>query len=461
MGLSLKIIIFLTLLLVAVLFLVIYLRREISNRDRGLIFLCLVVVLGGVYAAISDFYQKKDAIISFNREINFQGIVVDSYQRDNWQKLTVEIQAPYQGNVLINLPTHPLVKYGDLIDFNGFIKKPEDKGYADYLLKDNIYGVADRPAASLVGQRQKSIIRSFLFGIKDKVIAKFDAALNPKEAALLSGLMVGEQSGFSSQFREAMSKSGTTHLVALSGYNISIIVIGMFYIFGYFMGRRSTFILIILAIVGFVLMTGAEASVVRAATMGLIALLAYQVDRIYSVRNAIVLTAFLMTIINPRVLYFDTGFQLSFLALLGIVYLKPSIERFLYLRKEEGFLSWREIFLTTLSAQLIVAPLLILKFGTFSPLSLVANLLILTLVPLTMGLGFILAALGFIFSNLSLFFGWFVKLPLSYEIFIIEFFGKINVLSIGYLGVFLAVIYYLAVIGFVFYIRYFKAERVK
>ena len=134
-----------------------------------------------------------------------------------------------------------------------------------------------------------------------------------------------------------MAKSGTTHLVALSGQNITIIVIAISSFFGFFARRKSVFWLTLLIIIFFVLMTGAEASVVRAAVMGGIILLAKQIGRVHSIRNAIAAAAFIMILYNPKIFRFDVGFQLSFMALLGIVYLSPAIRKFLKMKEEDGF----------------------------------------------------------------------------------------------------------------------------
>ena len=112
---------------------------------------------------------------------------------------------------------------------------------------------------------------------------------------------------------------------------------------------------------------------------------------------------------------FDLGFQLSFAALLGIVYLRPAIGNLLRAGARSGdfaanggLLNWRENALTTVSAQLAVLPILMVNFGTFSPLSFPANVLILGIMPVTMALGFAAAAAGFVSYHLALFFGWIV-----------------------------------------------------
>ena len=128
-----------------------------------------------------------------------------------------------------------------------------------------------------------------------------------EEAAFLSGLTLGERSDFSPEFKEALQTSGTTHLVALSGYNVSIVIVATMALLTSFLKRRIAFIVAFIFLVAFVLMTGAEASVVRAAIMGALVVIATESGRIFNPRNAITLAGLLMVLINPKVLVFDAG----------------------------------------------------------------------------------------------------------------------------------------------------------
>ncbi len=385
----------------------------------------------------------------FGEKIDFQGVVMKYPEKGDTQKLTVKLQPPYSGRVLVETQRYPEFDYGDLIGFKGKIKKPDDSGYANYLAKEGISGTVSFPGTELTAKNRDSTMKAALFKLREKLILIFQKTLPSEKAAFLAGITLGERAEFSKEFKEAMSSSGTTHLVALSGYNITVIVMAAFVFFNSFLRRRLTFFLTVLAIFGFVLMTGAEASVVRAAVMGFIALLAAQAGRVYSARNAIVLAALFMVLINPKVLYFDVGFQLSFFALVGIVYLLPAVKEFFKLSEDPGFLSWKENFLLTFSAQAFVLPVLVLNFGKFSPVSLLANILILEAVPLTMAFGFITGFLGFFSHYLALVFSWFADLMLSYEVFIIKFFGQWSVFQISAFGVILAAIYYLALTCFI------------
>ncbi|NCO15351.1 hypothetical protein COW77_01795 [Candidatus Wolfebacteria bacterium CG18_big_fil_WC_8_21_14_2_50_39_7] len=447
-GLNFIIIIMATILMAAIFLFIGYLRK--IPRIFWLTGLCLFIIIGAFYYFWWNSYQIKNLNIIFDEKINFQGLVVKNPEQGNQQKLVVTFQPPYSGKVLIKLRSYPSFDYGDLINFEGIIKRPDSQSYAAYLAKDSIFGIVDYPKTELIAKNQGSVIKSQLFKLKEKLISNFQKTLSAEKSAFLAGITLGERTEFSQEFKEAMAKSGTTHLVALSGYNITIIVLVIAAFFSRFLSRKITFVLTILAIFGFVLMTGAEASVVRAAIMGFIALLASQVSRLYSIRNAIVLAAFFMVLVNPRVLYFDVGFQLSFAALLGIVYLGPAIQKFFRIKEEGGFLGWRKNFLTTTSAQLAVAPLLIINFNQFSLTALIANILILEVIPPTMFLGFLLGAMGFFSTALAIILSWFINLFLVYELTLINVFAKIS-LPITKIGISGIIIYYLIMVGFIVY----------
>ncbi|HDH31716.1 MAG TPA: ComEC family competence protein [Candidatus Wolfebacteria bacterium] len=432
--------------------------RKIERKLFWFAGLSLFIIVGALYYFVDD-YRSRNINITFDQKISFEGIVTRNPARGNQQKLTIELQPPYSGRVLVKLKNYPSFNYGDLISFEGQIKKPEKGSYANYLAKDKIFGTISYPKTNFISSGHGSKIKSTLFSLKERTVSNFQKVLPAENAAFLSGITLGERAEFSKEFKEAMSKSGTTHLVALSGYNITILVVAIAYILSSFVSRRLVFWLTLLIIIGFVIMTGAEASVVRAAVMGGIILLAKRANRLYSFRNAIAIAGFLMVLENPKVLSFDIGFQLSFMALLGIVYLRPAIQKFFKFSEKPGFLLWKENFLTTFSAQLFVLPLLVLYFGNFSPISLLSNILILSVIPLTMTLGFIIGFLGFIHYYFSLIFGWLTNLLLSYETFVIKFLGELNILQINSLSVPLVITYYFILIVFILYARRLPKPR--
>ncbi len=416
--------------------------------------LALLVLVGALYYTW-DNIRFQSARVPFVETTTFTGIIIDDpTPRGTAQEVVVELEPPYSGRVLLKVPRYPELRYGDRLAVTGTVEAPFPDGYARYLAKERVSGIATYPEVEVTGHGGGALLKTKLFDLKHRVIGVFQRVLPAREAALLSGLTVGERSEFTQEFREAMQRSGTTHLVALSGYNITIVAWAAMGLLLYFLSRRLAFLGAVLVIAGFVAMTGAEASVVRAAVMGFLVLLSREIGRTYDFRNAITLAALLMVFANPKVLAFDIGFQLSFLALLGIVYLRPAIARLLRLSEEPGFLSWRDNLLTTASAQLAVAPVVITQFGGFSPTSLLANVLVLEPVPLTMGLGFVTGALGLVSYHASLVTGWLAWVLLRFEILVIEFFARISIPIGVTMSWVVLTAYYLLLVAFVIYVRH-------
>ncbi|MEK7506143.1 MAG: ComEC/Rec2 family competence protein [Patescibacteria group bacterium] len=429
-----------------------------SRRFFWIAGLSAFIAIGALYSAADD-RNFTEKYIPTGEKLNFQGLVVNNpAPRGNSRNLY--IQTKFSGvevKILVNAPRYPEFHYGDLISVNGAVKKPElgglpaQAGYAQYLAKEGISGIVSYPEVKLIAEDKGAPFKSFLFNLKNSTVDNFGEILPVEEAAFLSGLTLGERSDFSPEFKVAMQISGTTHLVALSGYNVSIVIVAAMALLASFLKRRTAFIVAFIFLVAFVLMTGAEASVVRAAIMGALVVVATESGRIFNPRNAITLAGLLMVLINPKVLVFDAGFELSFLALIGIVYLKPALEELFNLPvggKKETF-SWRENLLMTGSAQLMVLPILIQNFGNFSPISLISNVLVLELIPYTMMLGFAVAVLSGISHYLALIAGWFVWPLLKVETGLIEFFGNFNLSLSVSLGWIFIVAYYLAIATFI------------
>ena len=376
----------------------------------------LVVLFGFFYY---NFYiVLVDQRIPFDRKVAFQGIVISDPQYGaKAQEFDIDLQEPWSGSVHIYADNYPEYHYGDLLELSAsktgaISKSPTGKTISGF------------PKIKIIGENNGSPFKAALFKIKDSLVDNLQKVLSPEKSALASGVLLGARAEFSDEFKDAMKKSGTTHIVALSGYNISIIGVVLSSLLSYFFRRSVSFYISVFAIIAFVLMTGAEPSAVRAAFMGVIALVAEKSSRVYSFRNAITISASIMLLLNPRLLVFDVGFELSFLALLGIVYIEPLIKKLFKLnRRDEWSSGWRKNMLQTLSAQIAVAPVALYVFGYLSPFALFANLLILEFIPLTMLLALIVAVSGSVSYGLSLAIGWILSSLLGYEIFIINFFS--------------------------------------
>jgi competence protein ComEC len=227
---------------------------------------------------------------------------------------------------------------------------------------------------------------------------------------------MGSTAEFTKGFLADLRASGTTHLVALSGSNVSGIIYTLMFVFTLVLPRKKIFWPAVFIITLFVLMTGAEASLVRAAIMNGIVLAGNHYERTGSIRNAIITAAFVMALWNPLTPAFDLGFQLSFAAIIGIAYLKPFIEKYSPWKNKD--------FLTAVSAQAAVMPVLALTVGHANPIAIIPNMLIVLAIPTTVGLGFAAGALGFVSTGLSFAPAWVANILLSYEMGVIHLFAR-------------------------------------
>jgi len=250
--------------------------------------------------------------------------------------------------------------------------------------------------------------------------------LFPGNAGVLAiGLVLGGSEGFSASVKTALVASGTSHLVAVSGYNISIITVIIFRFLRRLGGRNLAAGLSLVFLIVFPLLAGLTPSVFRAAIMGALYLVGRLLGRPRALLDALFVAALAMTLTNPYVLW-DVGFQLSFAATFGLIWAVPLAEYFSALLRRGGVVLQEVggVLTETLVAQLFTLPILLLAFGRVSLVAPLTNLLILPLVPAAMLL--VALALGgfFAWSYLGQFFAGAAKLLLDYFLALIEFFGQ-------------------------------------
>jgi len=411
-------------------------------------FLALGIIAGVFYYRAFEHVQINSVLIPFGAETEVLGLVIERELRPSSQRAVLELSDPWRGKIQITARRYPELNYGDVVAVNGTIE-PLAADRADYFLKNEIFGTMDFPDIAISDSGKGNSVKAALLNIKDRIVATFNKALPADKAALMSGIMLGHRSDFSKELTEQMQLSGTTHLTALSGYNIMVIVLAMAAITSRYFSKNISFFITATAIVLFVIMTGAEASIVRAAIMGVIASAGDRLQRLRSIDSSIMATAAAMTIFNPRLLVFDLGFQLSFLALLGIIYLKPAMKNF-FKSRQSGILAWRENAFTTAAAQLAVVPLILGTFGTFSLTALFANVLVLEAIPLTMALGFIIGGLGFLSQFLAGIAGLSASIFLGYALLVIDIFARFALpITVAAMPMAFVFLYYALLAGFI------------
>lgn len=421
-----------------------------KNSTRAVF--AIVGLIGSLY--VLWFNVRTNANLNIiSTPITIEGRVLRTGSAEKGQVFDLRtIKEKEELTVRVYARAFPRVRYGDVLIAEGVLR-PIEGDAAAYYRKEGIDALLMQPAIQVLRSGEGNKFLSVLFSVRDSIALKIQRFLPSEEATFLTGLLLGKSAGFSKAFKEKLSLTGTTHLVALSGYNVAIMASGIALLCGLFFSYGISFVISIIGIVAFVLMTGAEASVVRAGIMGVILLLAERTSRVYNVRNAIAAAATVMTIINPYVLTFDVGFQLSFVALLGIVYLKPALDWLLKLSPEAGVFGWRAIVTTTLAAQLAVLPIGLLYFEYASIISIIPNVLILVFIPTTMLLGIVLVGLSYVSHIISTVVAFAVRILVGYELAVINLFSKIPIgLHFKVTWVFVGT-YYAILLGFIWYFK--------
>ena len=367
-------------------------------------------------------------------------------------------------SLLAQVPKYPEYAYGDELEISCVAKAIENKDaefdYQMYMAKDGVLYQCD-PVKSeefngvnKIDENKGSLFLSNVLKVRQLFENNIRAVVPQPEGALADGLLFGGSSELSKEIQNDFSRTGMTHIVAVSGYNVTIIAQYLI-ILGIALGlwRKQATWFAIAGIILFVIMSGLPASAVRAGVMGGTLLWAMKNGRLANCENAIIFAAAVMLMLNPLLLRWDVGFQLSFLATLGIVLSSPFWEKS-FIKKHKA-LGISEIIAMSLSAQIFVLPIIAYNFHMTSLISLLANILILPIIPLSMLLVFLVSISGFIFAPLSLLLAWLAFVPLTYEIKIIhtlaEFpWASISVEKINTWWIF---IYYLIITGAIFYFR--------
>ncbi len=391
--------------------------------------------------------------------ISFSGVIIDDPQIDgNLTEFTILVKSldnltdSITGKILVKTRRYPAYQYGNVISVTGLVKQPYDSPtfkYSNYLSRFGVYSLMDYPEIVVTKPFDANWFLSFLYNLKNSFVAIINKILPEPAASFLAGLLFGIRQNMPDELLESFKTTGLTHIIALSGFNITIIA-GALMSWFKFLPRKIRFIFTIVAIISFVLLTGASPSVTRAAIMGILILWSGLVGRLSDVTISLLLTAGLMAWHNPKIVSYDVGFQLSFLATVGIIYFHPILVNFL-----PRWLGWIKEYLSpTLSALLFVTPVIVYNFSQISLIAPVANVLVLPLIPVSMALGFGAVVLGAIHLSLGSIAGLVAWVPLQLIIIIAQLLAQlplaswpINVNQPSWL-----VIYYLILISLTVYL---------
>jgi len=371
---------------------------------------------------------------------NSQEIIVDRL-KDQRNAATIP------GKLIAYVGTYPEHEICEKITMEGKITAPDNFDgfdYRTYLAIRNIYYAMYYPKVEVVGNC--GAIMSELSGGIRKYVYDLNRKIFPEpQSGIMNALILGIESDISEEVIDAFNKTGTRHLLAISGFNISIIAIVLMQLLLCLgLKRDKAFYFSSIGIILYLSLIESSSSSIRAGIMGELTLIAFKLGRLPSATNAIIFAACLMLLDNPYLLRYDIGFQLSFLAVMGLIFIYPKLDG--VFSKMKDILGMKSILLATLSAQIATLPILLSSFGSVSLLSVISNMLILPFAVAVMIGGFVVIFLGAFSIYLARILSWPIWLMIEYQVETIKYLSSFDIFAVKYdkLNYFLVVTYYIS-----------------
>jgi len=401
-----------------------------KKRSGRFFVLCLWMIVGMIFGGARYFVSEivfDDDVRYLNGGdgVRFEACISDEpdIRSDKSKYILSDIRVGdlnFSGDVLLNASKYPIYEYGHVVEGFGKFEAPgviDGFEYDKYLAVKGIYSIVNASSVRLLegecGNFFMKWIYRFKSGLNDRIFKLFPEP----HAGFVSGLLLGMRSGISKNLTLDFNETGLTHIVAISGYNITLVIIAVSALFS-FLSRKLKVVFAGIFIVLFVVLVGGGSSVVRAAVMGILGLFAVYSGRSRDVSAVLVFSAFAMNLWNPKLIVFDTGFQLSFLATMGLIYVSPKLKNF-SLRIPAAF-AIRENFTMTLSAQAFALPVILKAFGRISLICPIVNILVLPFIPFVMIFGFLAAVLN---SEILAFFCYVI---LDVVFFLVRLFAEVS-----------------------------------
>lgn len=384
----------------------------------------LFAVLGMLRSQASSLFPGEFAEF-LDKEITFAAKVIENPdKRQNNIQLVLQPEFARRGRVQVLTDRFSDFKYGDTLYISGVLKTPEpfdDFNYKEHLAAKGIYAVMRYPKIEFIEQGGFSILGT-VFRFKDRLQGVLYSSISFPQSTLLGAMILGDKRLLSDETKERLNRAGVRHITAVSGMHVVVLSGVLMSLFlGLGLWRYQSFLLTVILISLFIILTGLQASAIRAGIMGGMFLLGHVIHRQSISQRALIMAAAFMLFLNPKLLTHDIGFQLSFLAVFGIILFLPVLQRML--RAVPNALGARDILGMTFAAQLFTLPLLIHNFGYVSLISPLTNLLLVPFIPVLLSLGFLFLIAGVLLPPL----GFLLSFPIS--LLLLYFTGVIDAVS--------------------------------
>jgi competence protein ComEC len=451
-------------------------RINLPRNTLTLLLVSLAAALLGAGRYQLEVPPRGDSQIAWYNDANYEVLVTGTLIeppdiRDTYINLrlqTSELDAgrgpsKVRGLLLARVSANQDFHYGEILRLRGELRTPpsdEDFSYRDYLARQGIRSYMPRADATVLPGRGGNPVFRLIYALKEVSLKNVYRLFVDPEASLLAGILLGVDTGLPARLEQAFNDTGTSHIIAISGFNIAVIAGVFAFLFNRLLGARRGALAALAGITFYTFFVGADPSVVRAAIMGAVALLAVQVGRRQIGVNTLAFVAALMAAWNPMVLW-DVGFQLSVLATLGLILYggafmqaaRGFIDRHLRDSEARALASGVSQFVVlTFAAQLTTLPIVAYHFKQISLVSPIANAFIVPAQPAVMVLGGLALVVSLLVYPLAQLIAW-VAWPLTaYTIRVVEFFATIPqaVIYLGSFSLAFVLLFYIVLLAVTF-----------
>jgi competence protein ComEC len=442
-------------------------------RQRKAIILsaiCLIVFFGGAFCYQASLPPQDESHLSFynGHEVEIKGVIntdpevrdktthvrlsaTEIRQNEDWQEVS--------GDALLFVPRYPTYEYGDVLLVKGKLETPpelDDFDYKGYLANQGIYSTMLYPEIETLETGKGFKPLEWVYSLRNSLFQTLAKVMPEPQASLAQGIILGIRYNIPTEVKDNFASTGTAHLLAISGLHLSIMAgillsIGI-WLFG---RRRYTYIWLALGIIWlYALITGMQPPVIRGAIMASLFLTAELLGRQRTAITSLAFAAAIMVGVSPQMLW-DASFQLSFLAMAGLIFLAPpfqTVGRKLVNKTigEEGVgVSLAGIitdgFSVTLAATIAVWPVVAYYFGIVSLVGPLATFLALPALPVIIVAGALAGLVGLFALPIAQAIGWLTWLFTSYMLLVVNGLASLPISSIEVSPVdpVLIVVYYL------------------
>ncbi|HSX08594.1 MAG TPA: ComEC/Rec2 family competence protein [Candidatus Saccharimonadales bacterium] len=334
-----------------------------------------IFLLGGLLFRFFQFYHSNPTYHDGEEVSLVTTLQAEPLASSGGQKFS--FRTPVGQLISVTADADPQLHYGQIVTISGRLQS--------HSFEDGTSILSLYHPMIVVKKASTDPLSAFAHVIKSRTETLYNKALPQIPASLLMGIVFGSKEQFPANFWGDLQATGVLHVIAASGMNVTFVSAAMLYTLGFFFRRQTALIIGSLGIIFYIFLVGFQASILRASIMGLLAFGAGLLGRQHMAAIALVISGYVLLLWQPSFL-FDVGFELSFMATLGILFLKPLIPL------PDNFIT--ESFTTTLAAQLGTLPILLGVFGQIGLLSVLVNALVLWTVPLLMIFGSVAALVG-------------------------------------------------------------------